>query len=288
MTRSVARHEVVELEGPGRLEPLGAGSARPWLELTDPTGTTRRLPAFRVVSGAPAARYASGVPGEHVARWLDPRGAPTGVEERIEVSDEPGPGPLDRHGPIRVAIDGSHFEHEDGTPFLWLGDTWWHALSPRITDEELRELAALRVRQGFTLCSSWWARCRRFASSNRVAIPWVGSPWRPGGGPIRPAYFDAADRRMRIILDAGLVPCVVGAWGYHIDSAGVDVMRAHWHELVARYAAFPVVWVAAGEASLPWYDRLFLPETPSHAARLSPGWTEVARTIRSWIPSDGP
>jgi len=75
------------------------------------------------------------------------------------------------------------------------------------------------------------------------------------------------------------VPIVVGAWGYHLDDAGVEVMRAHWMELIARYAAHPVVWIAAGEASLPWYDRLFLPETPSHAARLSAGWTEVVRTI---------
>src|SRR6187399_2254410 len=114
MTRSVARHEVVELEGPGRLEPLGAGSARPWLEVTDPTGTTHRLPAFRVVSGVPAARYASGIPGAHVARWLDPTGIPGGAEERIEVRDEPGPGPLDAHGPVRVAADGTRFELQDG------------------------------------------------------------------------------------------------------------------------------------------------------------------------------
>ena len=100
----------------------------------------------------------------------------------------------------------------------------------------------------------------------------------------RPAYFDAADRRLAIILEAGLVPCIVGAWGYHLDDAGTDVMTAHWRELVARYAAMPVVWVIAGEASLPWYDQLFLPETPTHAARLSAGWSVVARATRALDP----
>jgi hypothetical protein len=111
-----------------------------------------------------------------------------------------------------------------------------------------------------------------------------GFAFEAGWGRIRPAFFDAADRRIRMILDAGLVPCIVGAWGYHIDSAGVDVMRAHWHELVARYAAFPVIWIIAGEASLPWYDRLFLPETPAYAAHLAESWAQVARTIRNLDP----
>ena len=36
--------------------------------------------------------------------------------------------PLLRHGPIRVAAGSRHLEHADGTPFLWLADTWWMGL----------------------------------------------------------------------------------------------------------------------------------------------------------------
>ncbi|MET0773532.1 MAG: DUF4038 domain-containing protein [Candidatus Limnocylindrales bacterium] len=288
MSRPVARHEVAELEGPGRLEPLGAGSARPWLEVTDPTGTARRLAAFRTSSGAPAARYASGLPGRHVARWLDASGGPMGADEVIEVLDRPGDGPLDAHGPIRVAEGGTRFEHEDGTPFLWLADTWWHALTPRITDEELRELAIQRVVQGFTAVQLVVGPLPEVREGEPRGATVGGFSWEPGWTVLRPEYFEAADRRLRIILATGLVPVVVGAWGYHLDDAGVEVMRAHWTELVARYAAYPVVWVVAGEASLPWYDRLFLPETPTHAARLSAGWAEVARTIRAVDPFQRP
>jgi hypothetical protein len=280
MTRSVARHEVAELEGPGRLEPVRAGSVRPWLEVTDPTGACRRLPAFRRVSGAPAARYASGIPGEHVARWLDPSGTPTGDEQRIEVRDESGPGPLDAHGPVRIAADGTHFEREDGTSFLWLADTWWHTLSPRITDDELRELAIQRMVQGFTAVQLVVGPLPEVREGEPRGTTVGGFSWETGWTALRPEYFEAADRRIATILEVGLVPVIVGAWGYHLDDAGLDVMQAHWTELVARYAAHPVVWVVAGEASLPWYDRLFLPETPTHAARLAAGWGEVARTIR--------
>jgi hypothetical protein len=284
MTPSVARHEVVELEGPGRLEPLGAGSSRPSLEVTDPTGTVRRLPAFRTGSGAPAARYASGLPGRHVVRWLDATGEAMGATDDLEVIDDPGPGPLDAHGPIRVAADGTRFEHADGTPFLWLADTWWHALSPRISDEELRELAIQRVVQGFTAVQLVVGPLPEVREGEPRGVTVGGFSWEPGWTALRPTYFEAADRRLDTILAAGLVPVIVGAWGYHLDDAGVEVMRAHWTELVARYAAHPVVWVVAGEASLPWYDQLFLPETPTHAARLSAGWAEVARTLRAVDP----
>jgi hypothetical protein len=40
---------------------------------------------------------------------------------------------------------------------------------------------------------------------------------------------------------------------------GLDMVKRHWRNLVARYAAYPVVWCAAGEATMTYYlDR---PET---------------------------
>ena len=97
----------------------------------------------------PAARYASGLPGRHVARWLDASGV-DGCRRGHRGHRRAGRRAARRPWPVRVAEGGTRFEHEDGTPFLWLADTWWHALSPRITDEELRELAIQRVVLGFT------------------------------------------------------------------------------------------------------------------------------------------
>jgi hypothetical protein len=203
-----------------------------------------------------------------------------GAEMVIDVIDRPGPGPLDAQGPVRVAADRTHFERDDGSPFLWLGDTWWHALSPRISDEELRDLAIQRVVQGFTAVQLVVGPLPEVREGEPRGVTVGGFSWDSGWSALRPEYFEAADRRIGAIVSAGLVPVIVGAWGYHLDDAGVDVMRAHWSELVARYAASPVAWVVAGEASLPWYEQLFLPETPTHAARLSAGWAKVAMTIR--------
>ena len=58
-----------------------------------------------------------------------------GVEGALEVVPNTADNLLYEHGPIRVADDHRHFAHADGTPFLWLGDTWWKCLCKRMTWE---------------------------------------------------------------------------------------------------------------------------------------------------------
>ena len=153
MNLTVGRHEVAELRlDAGELGITDAAS-RPRLEVTEPAGQVRRLPTFLTSDGGVGARYASGIEGSYRYRWLAQDGSPL-VAGPTGVLEVRGPSVAQGqliHGPVRVASTGKHFEHEDGTPFLWLGDTWWHALTPRISDEELQELAAFRARQGFTL-----------------------------------------------------------------------------------------------------------------------------------------
>jgi hypothetical protein len=44
-----------------------------------------------------------------------------------------------------------HFEYADGTPFFWLGDTWWMALSRMKWPNDFKELVADRKEKGFNL-----------------------------------------------------------------------------------------------------------------------------------------
>ncbi|MQA17868.1 MAG: TraM recognition domain-containing protein, partial [Pseudonocardiaceae bacterium] len=48
-------------------------------------------------------------------------------------------------------------------------------------------------------------------------------------------WLDHADARVRLIVDQGLVPCIVGAWGYYLQHLSVDQMVRHWRELIARW-----------------------------------------------------
>ena len=95
---------------------------------TEPGGGSRTVPAFWAGGDQWKARYASPVIGVHLYRTQcsDTTDAGLhGVEGQIEVSPYTGPNALFRHGPIRVDAEGRHFAHADGTPFFWLGDTWW-------------------------------------------------------------------------------------------------------------------------------------------------------------------
>ena len=79
----------------------------------------------------------------------------------------------------------------------------------------------------------------------------AGWSWHPGWEGIDAAFYDMADRRIAALVEAGIVPCIVGMWGFYLTSMGIDQIRRHWRNLVARYAAFPVVLCVAGEINYP-------------------------------------
>ncbi len=122
--------------------------------VTQPDGSQLRVPAFWSGNNRWCFRYASPTPGQITWRTeCSDRGNPKlhGVAGKIKVVADTGDNPLYRHGPIRVAKDQRHFEHADGTPFFWLGDTWWKELCKRMTWEGFQELAADRRAKGFTV-----------------------------------------------------------------------------------------------------------------------------------------
>jgi hypothetical protein len=56
---------------------------------------------------------------------------------------------LMKHGSIKVSRNRKYFEHYDGTPFFWLGDTWWMALCSRLQwPDEFQMLTTDRKNKG--------------------------------------------------------------------------------------------------------------------------------------------
>ena len=121
---------------------------------TGPKGTKKTVPAFWAGGDQWKVRYASPVVGAHRYRSecsaKDDPGL-HGIEGRIEIKPYTGNNPLYRHGPIRVSRNGRYFEHADGTPFFWLGDTWWKCLCKRLTWKGFQELTADRKKKGFSV-----------------------------------------------------------------------------------------------------------------------------------------
>jgi hypothetical protein len=54
------------------------------------------------------------------------------------------------HGALRVSANKRFFEHADGTPFFWLGDTCWNGVL-RATPEDWDEYLTTRKQQGFNV-----------------------------------------------------------------------------------------------------------------------------------------
>lgn len=233
-----------------------------------PDGRQLRIPAFWAGGNRWCFRYASSKSGE--ATWRTECSDTDnkqlhGVEGKMTVIAYAGDKRLYRHGPIRVANDRRHFEHEDGTPFFWLGDTWWKGLCGRIPFDGFEKLTADRKAKGFTVVQI-------------IAGPYPDEPpfdprWANEGGMpyendyrrVSPAYFDQADRRIEHLVDSGIVPAIVGGWGWHMPKVGVEKFNRHWRYLLARYGAYPVVWIVGGEAG-------------------GQEWTDVVRYVRKLDP----
>jgi Protein of unknown function (DUF4038)/Domain of unknown function (DUF5060) len=255
----------------------------------DPRGRELRVPGFWAGGEVWKARYASPVVGTHRFRSecsaAQDRGL-HGVTGQVEVQAYAGSNPLYLHGPLQVSPNKRYLEHADHTPFFWLGDTWWMGLCHRLRwPEEFQQLAADRKEKGFNVIQIVAGLYPDMPAFDPRGANEAGFPWETDYARIRPQYFDAADQRLGYLVEQGLTPCIVGAWGYFMPWMGVEKMKAHWRYLIARYGAWPVVWAAAGEANLPWYLAKGFPYDDRQQVH---DWTEVMRFIRETDPFHRP
>lgn len=248
-----------------------------------PSQRVIEVPAFWGGGDTWCVRYSSAEPGVHrfTTRCSDAGNAGLhGQVGSVEVTAYQGDNPLYRHGGIRVAEDQRHFCHADGTPFFWLGDTWWMGLCGRLSwPDDFQTLVRNRKERGFNLIqlvAGLYPDMPLFDERGRSAS---GFAWEADLGRINPAFFDEADQRVFHLVEQGLVPCILGAWGYYLPMIGLENMQRHWRHLIARWGALPVVWVAAGEQTMPWYLEGHLQKDASRA-RLRTEWTEVVREMR--------
>ncbi len=248
---------------------------------TTPGSKSIRVPAFWAGGGVWKARYASPEQGVHEYKTVCTDASDAGLHGasgRVTIEPYTGTNPLYRHGPIRKAADDRHFVHADGAPFFWLGDTWWMGLCDRLPwPGDFQTLTADRVKKGFTvvqIVAGLYPDMDAFDARGRNE---TGFPWERDYSQIRPEYFDRADLKLSHLVEQGIAPCIVMAWGYHLPWLGVEKMKRHARYVVARYGALPVVWCAAGEVNLPFYREKGFPFGGEKQAQ---DWEAVIREIR--------
>jgi len=244
--------------------------------------TELRVPAYWAGGGEWRVRFAAPAAGRYEYRTVCSDASNPelhGVQGMVEAAPYEGSNQLLRHGAVRVAADKRHFEHADGTPFFWLGDTWWMGLCKRLEwPGEFDRLLADRVSKGFTVVQIIAGLYPDMPPFDPRGANEAGFPWTGGYGRVNPAYFDMADLRITRLVSRGLMPCIAGCWGYFLPWMGVEKLKKHWRYLVARWGAYPVVWCLAGEGTMPYY---LSKDKEGDSALQRKGWTEIARYVRS-------
>ncbi len=243
------------------------------------------VPAFWAGGDIWKVRFAADRAGEYRYSSVCSEQGDTGLHGQtgiVTVASDDGA----THGRLRVAEDRRHFEHVDGTPFFWTGDTWWMGLCSRLDwPQGFKALTEDRVSKGFNVVQiiagpypdmdAWDPRGRNDA----------GFPFAEGFERINPAYYDEADLKIAHLAASGIVPCIVGMWGYYLPQIGVEKIKRFWRHLVARYGAYPVAWCICGEGKMAYY----LSKSPKEDSEAQcKGWTEVMRYVRETDPYRNP
>lgn len=259
--------------------------------ITGPDHAVQSAPGFWAGDGVWKVRYASPTTGEFAYRIVctDPDNAELhGRAGHFRITPYAGDNPLYKHGPIRKSADSRYLEHQDGKPFFWLGDTWWMGLAARLEwPESFETLVRDRVEKGFSVIQIIAGLYPDMDPFDPRGANEGGFPWDPAFTSINPAYFEHADKKFARLVEAGLMPCIVGCWGFFLQFAGKEVIRRHWDYLLARYGAYPVVWCVAGEALMPfytsevwsrfWQDEAFRREVTADWRK---SWAELTRHVK--------
>ena len=277
----VRQNEVAEWRGQStrvRDDPFNEVTLDALVTLAD--GSELRVPAFWAGKQEWRFRFSSPVTGRFPFRTVCSDTNDAGLHDQrgvIEVTPYRGNNRLLQHGPVHLSANRRYFAHADGTPFFWLADSWWHAMSSRLTMDGFKTLVADRVAKGFNVIQFAVANPCDIAPFDDRGGNEAGHAWTKDFGTINPAYWDLTDQRVAYLIEQGLMPSIMGTWGYYLHFMGEEKMKRHWRYVIARYGAFPVAWILCGESRLPWYP-LIGKGDDGYQQTLK--WTELSKTVR--------
>ena len=189
----------------------------------------------------------------------------------------PGSLPIYQHGFLKPSSNNRYLTYADDTPFYWLGDTHWSGLSiaerfnlsndGRFTSM-FKGLIDRRVEQGFTV----W-KAETFANNNEG-----GNPSSNEGGPawfndhffndLNTQFWRNIDQRLNYVSSKGLVISLAQGIGRSMKNSSVEADHKRLARyLLARYGAYPTVWITAQEYN------------DGNAGSCGPCWANVASYI---------
>lgn len=143
----------------------------------------------------------------------------------------------------KEARKGRYFTYSDGTPFLWIGDTWWDWTSSRIKFDSFKKLADTRAGQGFNIGQLFFA----------------GNGWGEESSLLDSEFSNPkldqirkVEEMIRYANSKGITVWIHAWWSREgIDkSIGEENIIRWWRYVVQRLHAYNVIWVIAGEYNM--------------------------------------
>lgn len=131
----------------------------------------------------------------------------------------------------------------------FLADTWWFGLTQRLSEDDFKDLAAIRAAQGFSAIQLVVGIPPEVGPRNENASSPVGFPWTLSGD-FNQEYLDFARGRIQYLNEQGFVVIVYGAWGHQIEWLGREKMVEWWLQVLETLDELDVIYCLCGESSL--------------------------------------
>ncbi len=174
----------------------------------------------------------------------------------LDVTRYVGDNPLYHHGDLRVSEDKRYLVHEDGSPFLWIGDTGWNAIY-NSTMEEWETYVDTRASQRFTVIQV----NPRGVGNRNTASARPNVSFKPDGRN-DPEFWKALEDKIHYANEKGILVMLTGLGTAWRDTMAANPVNQQFETYVAgRLASLLVVFS-------PSFDQLFANELDKIAGEL--------------------
>ncbi len=148
------------------------------------------------------------------------------------------------------------FEYGDGTPFLLMGDTIWDGMSGGVGFEtRFKSYINLRVAQGFNAYHAIVVHNRYDYQANEGGMPYaMFTETMRDYNRLNPDYFKWVDKRVAYADSSGMVSILFFTWAHELTRMSSEDYQRLALYMVARYAAYNVFWVLAGDYQAYFYE----------------------------------
>jgi hypothetical protein len=141
---------------------------------------------------------------------------------------------------------GRYFTYSDGTPFLWIADTWWDWTNRRIRFESFKKLVDIRAEQGYNIGQLFFA-ANGWSRESSLLDPTFQNPDLE--------QIRKVEKMIEYANSKGITVWIHPWWSREgiNKTIGEENIIRWWRYVIHRLHAYNVIWVLAGEYNMNGY-----------------------------------